>query len=93
MFYVAEDVIPAVKAAEGVFGKSGNMIHNAWKMNVSLATKKFGKIWYGDIDMTPAEFDEKCSGLAKTLGSLLFVLENDEYDFDVTKKVYNNLTV
>lgn len=50
MFYTAEDIQPAVNAAVKIFGSQGHM--DAGKnvlYNVSVFTKEYGKLWYGDI--------------------------------------------
>ncbi len=51
MFYVEEDITPAVVVAEELFGKAGTMLYgkNVQK-NVVIGTNQYGKIWYGDIE-------------------------------------------
>jgi hypothetical protein len=50
MFYTAEDVQPAVNAAVKMFGRQGRMDtgKNVF-YNVSVFTREYGKLWYGDI--------------------------------------------
>ena len=50
MFYSAEDVTPAVEMATKLFGTVGNITTGKNVLyNVSVATREFGKLWYGDI--------------------------------------------
>ena len=50
MFWQAEDVQPAVNAAVKMFGRQGRMDtgKNVF-YNVSVFTREYGKLWYGDI--------------------------------------------
>ena len=50
MFWQAEDIQPAVNAAVKMFGPQGRMDtgKNVF-YNVSVFTKEYGKLWYGDI--------------------------------------------
>lgn len=51
MFYSAEDVQPAVDLAVKVCGTMGNVTINKNALhNVSVATREFGKLWYGDLE-------------------------------------------
>jgi hypothetical protein len=50
MFYSIEDVTPAVDMATKIFGTVGNIATGKNVLyNVSVATREFGKLWYGDI--------------------------------------------
>lgn len=49
MFYSEEDVTPTVQMAEQLLGQVGTIDLDAEHPNTCLATKKFGKIWYGDL--------------------------------------------
>lgn len=50
MFWQAEDIQPAVNAAVKMFGPQGRMDtgKNVF-YNVSVFTREYGKLWYGDI--------------------------------------------
>lgn len=67
MFYTREDIEPAVKAAEELFGKQAQYVVNDGKefVYIGLETPKYGMIWYGDY---PGTFSE-VSLLADTLAA------------------------
>lgn len=54
MFWVKEDIEPAVKVAEELFGKQAQYVFNDKKefVYIGLETPKFGMIWYGDVEGT-----------------------------------------
>jgi hypothetical protein len=79
MFYSEEDVQPAVTLAVELFGTQGNMLHTATWKNLTVITKQFGKIWYGDINFSPAEVTKKCQQLAQKLGQKVYILPDGEY--------------
>lgn len=81
MFYTAEDVNPAVTAATNIFGEVGTMNHeDSVFRNQSIATREFGKLWYGDIEVTTAE--AKCLMLSKAIGQKVYMLPQDSWDFE-----------
>lgn len=84
MFYTEEDIIPAVEMAQDLFGMVGNVATESnTMMNVSIATREYGKVWYGDIDGkydTPA-IVEKLAELSKFLQQKVYILD-DNFDFD-----------
>ena len=79
MYYAAEDILPAVQAAEKLFGISGNMDQDAGLKNYTLATRKFGKIWYGDIAGSRKEVNAKCIQLAEIIGEQVWLNAQDEH--------------
>ena len=90
MFYTEEDVTPSVLEATKLFGQVGNI--NTGKHvinNVSIATRKFGKLWYGDIDGTPGEIAQKLSQLNKFTQQTVYILD-DRFDFNTPVLVINN---
>lgn len=81
MFYSEEDVTPYVNEVEKLFGKSGRMdIGKNVLYNVSIATKEFGKLWYGDLNT----FDlvDKLKVLETTLNTKMYIISADGVDFD-----------
>jgi hypothetical protein len=67
MFWTEEDIYPAVKAAEELFGKQAQYVVNDDKqfVYIGLETPKYGTIWSGDY---PGTFTE-VSLLADTLSA------------------------
>lgn len=81
MFYTAEDVNPAVIAATEIFGKVGNMMEGKNVLrNISIATREFGKLWYGDIEMSTVELHNKCKTLGQKIGQTVFFLKDGQFD-------------
>jgi hypothetical protein len=76
MFYTAEDVQPAVNAAVKLFGRQGNMEtgKNVF-YNVSVFTKEFGKLWYGDIIKDGIE--EKLKMLSTSIGMNVSLVDDN----------------
>lgn len=86
MFYTDEDVTPSVKMAEEIFGKNGNMIPGRNVINnAAIATREFGKLWYGDIDLFDGNFEQKATDLSQRIGQTVYVFDMDRNNFD-----YNN---
>jgi len=84
MFYVEEDIAPAVDMAQNLFGTVGNMSNESNTMkNISVATREFGKLWYGDIDgkFSTTMIVEKLGSLSKSLQQKVYILD-DSFDFD-----------
>lgn len=83
MFFTEEDIQPVVNDATKLFGPVGNMILDSnvgLKKNVSIATKKYGKVWYGDL-LTDADTRAKLTQLAKSSEQTVYLL-NEDFDFD-----------
>lgn len=86
MFYTAADLRPVIATAVDVFGPMGRVSgdKNAWP-NVSIATKEYGKLWYGDVDRTTLK--QKCNELSSKIGKNIYV-------FDAANKFeYNDNTL
>lgn len=82
MFYTEEDVQPAVNEAVRLFGSVGNMsVEKNTMFNVSLATKEFGKLWYGDITSDTDTLINSLNTLSKFTQQNIYVLD-DNFDFD-----------
>jgi hypothetical protein len=85
MFYTEEDIQPAVTLAVKLFGKAGNMsLEKNTLYNVSIATREYGKLWYGDIDGSMADTDtlmSKFSELGRFVNQKIYILD-DQFDFN-----------
>jgi hypothetical protein len=81
MFYSEEDVQPAVTQATMIFGQVGRMDPLAEFKNVSIATKQFGKLWYGDV--SSRDLDTNIRLLQSAVGQQVYVFLNDN-DFNYT---------
>ncbi len=70
MFYTEEDVAPAVKVAEELFGPAGNMLEgkNVLK-NIYVGTFQFGEIWYGEIEGDSDYVLQLCAVLSQRIGT------------------------
>ena len=82
MFYSEEDVLPVVKAANQCFGETNTYLHgkNVLK-NITVATRDFGKIWFGDI--FTETLDPACKRLSNLLQKDVFVFHsNEEFNFN-----------
>jgi hypothetical protein len=73
MFYTEEDIQPAVTAAVRIFGNNGTYVFGKNTVNITVATREFGKIWYGDVSATTV--NAKCSQLARMINSNVFLFE------------------
>lgn len=79
MFYVEEDVLFAVQEAIKVFGPVGAMNQDARLKNYTVFSRKFGKIWYGDIALTHRDATTKLIDLSQRLGEQLWLNAQDEH--------------
>lgn len=88
MFYVEEDVLPAVKSATELFGPAGSFAEGKNVIrNVSLATRQFGKIWYGDVDATSSEIANKCKELAQRINQTVYMFNSgNEFEYNTAAK-------
>ncbi len=51
MFYVEEDIAPVVDVIARRLGPAGTMVYGkSVLMNVTLSTREFGTVWYGDFE-------------------------------------------
>ena len=90
MFYVEEDITPAVNAASNLFGRTGrfltgkNVIQNA-----SIATREFGKIWHGDIDAN--DYESRLTALSNRLKTAVYLFDaTNGYNFEDAITTSNN---
>lgn len=73
MFYNDEDVQPMVDFAEQLLGKSGRMEYGQGvAYNICLATREFGKIWYGDTSLSDVTISQICETLGKRFGQSVY---------------------
>ena len=94
MFYTEDDVQPIVDLAVKIFGRSNQ--YHTWSegqimMNVVLMTRKFGKIWSGDLLLGPGsgaseEVQKKLNLLSDSVGQKIFLIDDDD-DFDFTRAI------
>lgn len=83
MFYTEEDVMLSVKTAEKMFGKNGNMIAGKNVINnAAIATREFGKLWYGDIDLFDGSFKQTVTEFSRKIGQTVYVFDTDRNNFD-----------
>ncbi len=77
MFYTQEDIEPAVRAAEQLFGKQAQYVVNDSKefVYIGLETPKFGMIWYGDYSGTFAKVSSLADKLSSTIGQKVKVID------------------
>ena len=81
MFWTEEDVRPAVEAAVRVFGKTGNMMSGKSVMyNMSVASKEFGKLWYGDVEQS-SELVGMLNALSESINQKVYLLD-EQFDFN-----------
>jgi hypothetical protein len=82
MFYVEEDLFPAVNQAVSILGRNGvRRVGKDTEPSVSIATREFGKIWYGDVDRTT--LDTACTMLSERLNQRVYLFNQDnEFNFD-----------
>lgn len=75
MYYTEEDIQPAVTIATELFGPAGNMMHGKnMKYNVMIATAKFGKIWYGDVDGSTEYINSLLTILSQRAGTPVYLV-------------------
>jgi hypothetical protein len=78
MFWQAEDVQPAVNIAAKMFGQQGRMeVGRNVIYNVSIFTREFGKLWYGDINTNGLA--ERLKTLSAAINMTVYVVD-DNFD-------------
>lgn len=83
MFYLEEDIQPAVNEAVKLFGEVGIMFQSGKTgvyKNQNIVTREFGKLWYGDIDVNTAE--ATCLALSKAIGKTVYMMPQDSWEFN-----------
>jgi hypothetical protein len=84
MFYNEDDVQPVVTIANEMFGKSGRMLDGKNVLrNITLATREFGKIWYGDMDTIMMNPMDQCKVLSSRINQTVYMFDNSN-TFDYT---------
>jgi len=93
MFYTQEDIQPAVDLAVKIFGPPEQ--YHTWRggqvmMNVALMTRKYGKIWSGDLSLdkdtgkASTELQRKLDLLSDSINQTVFLTDGD---FDFTQPI------
>jgi hypothetical protein len=82
MFWQEEDIQPAVDVATQIFGPVGTMMTNEnAALNVSIATRELGKLWYGDVQRS--ELSAKASELNKKIGKAVYIFDvNNSFNYE-----------
>jgi hypothetical protein len=85
MFWTDEDIQPAVDLAVKLFGQ-----HNLYEQdnrnahkNVSIMTREFGKIWFGDMELNE-ETKESMEKLSVTINQKVYLTKG----FDTYNALY-----
>ena len=88
MFYDEEEVQPAVDIAAELFGYPGRLIDGHKVMrNTSIATRQFGKLWYGDIDTASTDLEATCIALSQRIGQEVYVFgEDNNFDYNTINR-------
>jgi hypothetical protein len=69
MFYVEEDIAPVVDIITRRLGPAGTMTYGKnVLMNVTLSTREFGTVWYGDFEGTPVMLENIVTELSNETG-------------------------
>ncbi len=82
MFWRGEDVQPAIESAEKLFGPSNQYLHNTPYKNVSIMSREFGKLWFGDVELTD-KFKEKMEMLSVTINQKLYLTLDYEHKLNL----------
>jgi hypothetical protein len=88
MFYENDDIQPAVNVATEMFGNVGKMLHGKNVLyNVTLATREFGKIWYGDMDTIAMSPQSQCAVLSQRINQTVYMFDNSNtFDYNAAHK-------
>lgn len=83
MFWTEEDVQPMVTELVKTFGPQGSITsENNTLKNVCIATREYGKLWYGDISDTNQVLIAKLGNIINTYKQDIYLLKQDSYDFN-----------
>jgi|APSaa5957512535_1039671.scaffolds.fasta_scaffold30350_4 hypothetical protein len=84
MFWLQEDVQPAVDMTAKIFGQTNQYDINADMIGICIITKEFGILWSGDLSVnSPSALQEKVNILSDTLNKRVFITKNHSFDFDM----------
>ena len=88
MFYDEVDVQSAVNVATEMFGTVGRMLHGKNVLyNITLATREFGKIWYGDMDTIAMSPQTQCGVLSQRINQTVYMFDNSNtFDYNAAHK-------
>jgi hypothetical protein len=76
MFYVEEDIAPVVDIITRRLGPAGTMTHGKnVLMNVTLSTREFGAVWYGDFEGTLAQLTSIVNELSVETGYNMHIIQ------------------
>lgn len=84
MFWIEEDVQPAIDSAVKLFGPPNQYSNEVgcWK-NVSIISEQYGKLWFGDIDLTD-EIKQKLEMLSVTINQKIYLT----FDYHIPLSIY-----
>lgn len=85
MFYCEDDIIPAINAAEKIFGKQSQYDLERYEdmpvyYNALLVTREFGKLWSGDLKISWDGLQESLNLLSTTINQRVFFIYGDTDD-------------
>ena len=92
MFYESEDIIPAILLTQKIFGKNNNWIYDRNKKflkNVAIATREYGKLWYGDLELTE-DLQRNLNLLSDSLNQRVYIINGFNF-YSYIKKSNNQL--
>lgn len=92
MFWRGEDITPAVESAEKLFGPPNQYVQDTPYRNVSIISREYGKLWFGDVELTD-EFKQKMEMLSVTINQKLYLTLDYEHSialYETTSKLRTN---
>lgn len=94
MFWTYEDIQPAVESARKLFGPENQYVSDTPYKNVSIMTREYGKLWFGDLESTK-DIQERLEMLSVTINQKVYVTLDYEHDisiFETKSKLRDNST-
>jgi hypothetical protein len=90
MFYIEEDIMPAINQAKFLFGKPGTYLTSENCLpNIRIVTREYGIIWQGDVDK--ANLEPNLLTLSERLDKKIYLfLPPNNFDFGKAKVFYKN---
>lgn len=83
MFWTEEDVQPMVTDLVDAFGPQGLITNEGNTLkNVCIATREYGKLWYGDITDSNETLVTKLSKIIGVYKQDIYLLAEDTFDFN-----------
>lgn len=91
MFWMEEDIRPATEVATKIFGQPNIYVQESPFKNMVIATGKFGKLWFGDIDLESIEeLQNSINILSDTINQRVFVLNQSDHSMQNALFVSSN---